>query len=124
MKDQETLFIVAFICTAALVLYFYGSTITGYASKTMYCTADRCYDTCNTNSDCDSALCCQKFDFGICMVSCEEEYRISPPESFDIDISRPVMEQPRTVVGKTAVYPIILGLMIFLGIIYLILKRK
>lgn len=125
MDKRELLFTVVFVFSLTILLYYLGSSITGFATQSMYCEDGTCKEFCKFNSDCTAAdeFCCQKEDFGICESSsvCKKQYTFHP-EEVDIESMSP-LEKPAPTKGRIAFYSVLVALTVFIGVIYF-LKRK
>ena len=120
MKRRDLVFTVVLLSTLGILLYFWGASITGYISHSMYCYDGLCKEFCRFDTDClvMGEVCCERGDFGVCeeKALCDTPFKYEPQAPFGTKISH--MEMPSR--GKTNwVFPILIILVVLIGAVYL-----
>jgi len=83
MNNKNFLLTTLSIVLIVGMVYFFGASITGQITQTMYCEEGVCKKFCNYDFDCMSdSICCNVNGFGVCEDSskCEEPFEFVPVE--------------------------------------------
>lgn len=122
MDKEDLIFTGAFIVALTLMVFFLGTSITGYFALTMHCEDGICKEMCEATTDCDAPeTCCDKGNFGVCEETCEKEYELQP--QLDIAPSQIPMKSP-TPETNIVFYSVLAVLIIVIGAAYFSKRKK
>ena len=126
MEKREVVFLVLLFVTFTTLLYFLGTSITGYVVQSMYCNNGVCKEFCMFNSDCvGNEICCEIGDFGVCedRSICEKPYSFQPDVEIDLR-KMPNLESPTNITpGKILIYIVSGFLVVLIGAFYFLGKK-
>ncbi|MDD5087079.1 MAG: hypothetical protein PHV16_04990 [Candidatus Nanoarchaeia archaeon] len=127
MEKKEIVFLVSLFIAFSLLLYFIGTSITGYVVQSMYCEDGICKEFCKFNSDCSGKeICCQLGDFGVCeeLSACESPYSFQPKMELQLK-KTPNIENPANITqGKIVLYLVTGFLVVLIGAIYFLGEKE
>ncbi len=124
MDNQDLIFTGAFIVALTLMVYFLGTSITGFFALTMHCEEGVCNEICRATTDCDAPeLCCDKGNFGVCeeRAACEKEYILQP--ELEVDLKEIPLPSP-TEKTNIIFYSVLAALIIVIGAAYFSKRKK
>ncbi|MBN1501996.1 hypothetical protein JW930_00495 [Candidatus Woesearchaeota archaeon] len=125
MQKQDFFFIVSFFLTLSLLLFFLGSSITGFAMQSMHCKDGICREICRTNAECDKGICCDQGGFGVCKQECDSQFMYQPATivSPEISYQGPYLEKPQSV-SNIFIYIGLIILALSIGAVYFFERKK
>ncbi len=127
MERKDIAFICLFVVCIGVMLYYLGTSITGYAVQSMYCENGICQDLCRSDLDCffEDEMCCLEDGIGVCRLSSECGQAYSKDSGMlTAAATFPIYKTPHSAnMWKIAVNSVILFTIIAIGLAYLY-RRK
>ncbi|MBW2990537.1 hypothetical protein KY348_02410 [Candidatus Woesearchaeota archaeon] len=133
MNKESLKFTSLFFLGLIILIYFLGSSITGYVVQTMYCDEDKCQEFCKYDKECKNPgeLCCDKGGFGVCEnpLTCDKGYVYSPEAKMNFDfyaeLKEPAEQSPAYIEKtKIRIFLVLLAAALAIGIIYAYRRKK